>query len=1033
MKQTLTFLVLVGLLCPWLASAQQKAITGAIASQSGNPVPAASVQVVGTSTGTIADATGHFTIQASPGDTLLVSSLNFLPKKVVVGQGASLEITLEENTRMLQETVVTALGITRQARTLTYSQQTVNGDDLNAVKSTNVVNSLNGRVAGVQINRTSGGPGGSVRMVLRGNKSTRNSQPLFVIDGLPVSNPTGGPDAGLYNTMPDQGDILSTINPDDIASISVLKGASASALYGSQGSNGVILITTKKGKNGVMRVNYTSSITIDKVSILPKLQFKYGQSTPATDESEGSEDSWGAKLSSAGRNYVKDFFNTGYTWINSVDFSSGTEHSSSYFSYSNTDNKGILPNTSLKQNTLSFRQSGSFFNDRLTIDGTFLGSIQKTLNRVTPGIYFNPLSGLYMLPRGFDFNTFKKFEYFSQSRYLNAQNWWDINTDKGFVGQDYQQNPYWIQYRDPVTGQNRNAYVALDLKYKINDWLSIQARGNINYFATQSQRNSAATTQNTIADPNGQITVNKNTSTDLYGDLLLIGNKDLSSNFNLNFTVGTSIQDQKGHGTSVGGALLTPNVFLESAINWTNTSKATYTTSAPRRQIQSLFGNVEIGFKNKIFLSLSDRNDWSSTLAFTPSMKKGYNYPSVGANAILSDIFKLPSAISFAKIRASYAIVGNDIGEFATYPLYSLNGGNPNAFATPPGSLPINKPGYYLQPEKNKSLEVGTQWRFFEDRLSLDFTWYRSNITNQFYRSIGTSSGLGQGGLADINGGNIRNSGVEVSVSYRVLNSGAFTWATTVNASYNKNKITELYNYAILANPDPNQKYSLNGGGGLSYLKLGGSFGDFYGRAFKRDDEGHIVVNAATGVPLFQDDVLLGNPNPDWIAGWSNDLSFKGINLSFLIDGKFGGKVISITDGYLDQMGVSERSAAARDNGGVSIPNAVDESGKPYTEKTDAMAYYKGIGGKTPVIEAYMFSATAVRLRSVSLSYNLPIRSNVVKNLSVGLIGSNLFFFYRKAPFDPEQVSGVTPGGVGQDVFGLPAYRSFGFTLKASF
>jgi TonB-linked SusC/RagA family outer membrane protein len=1027
MKKHQLLLVVLSLLFCYGAYAQNRTLIGSVTSNQ-DPVPGAAILIKGQTTGTSTDESGKFSLSVPAGSvTLVITSIGFeSQERVVSATENNITIRLASSVTSLNEVVVTALGISREAKTLTYATQQVRAEQLTTVKSTNVLNSLDGKIAGVQINRTSGGPGGSVRVVLRGDKSTRNSQPLYVIDGLPITNPIGGPDAGLYNTVPDQGDIMSSINPEDIESINVLKGASASALYGSQGSNGVILITTKKGRTGAAKIDFSSGVTFDKASILPDLQYRYNQSTPATATTEGSEDSWGEKAATPGSDYLKSFYETGTTWINSINMSVGNEKSTSFVSYSNTVNKGILPTSTLDQNTLSFRQNNKFLNDKLIFDGTFLGSIQKSHNRLTPGIYFNPLTGLMMLPRGFDLSSFEDFEYFSPSRYLYAQNWWNINTDKGFGGQDYQQNPYWVLNRNAADNKNQNIYAAVSLKYLLNNWLSISTRGNINNYINEYRRDIYATTQGTLASINGNLNSNKSNATNLYGDLLLIGNKDLSSDFNLNFTLGGVFQDQKSFGTNIGGSLITPNVFLESAVDWTDVSKANLTNSASRRRILSLLGSVELGFQNKVFINFSDRNDWSSTLAFTPSKNKGYNYYSVGANAILTEIFTIPEAINFMKIRASYAIVGNDVNPFATQPLYTFNAGRVN----PPGSKPLQLSGFYLQPERNKALEIGTEWRMFDDKLSFDFNWYKSNVLHQYFAGVSVATSLGAGSTADINGGDIQNTGVEFSVNYRVIQQSDFKWSTSLNLSHNKSLIKELYSKEVL--PDPNTDIRVNLGGGIGSLKQGGQFGDFYGKAFKRDDSGRIIVGA-DGVPLSEDNVFLGNPNPKLFAGWNNTFDYKNLSFSFLIDGKFGGKVISITDGYLDQMGVSERTAAARDNGGVAVPNAVDESGNAYTALTDAKLYYKGIGGKTPVGEAYLFDATNVRFREASLMYRLPLKSNAVKDIRIGLIANNLFFFSLKAPFDPDQVAGVNPGGVGQNVFGYPATRSFGLNFKCSF
>ena len=1001
----------------------------------------ASVYIKELKVATQTNSAGFFSIEKIPPGTYMVtfSFIGFAPeqKQVKVGDAtATVSVKLAHADNNLQEiSVVTALGITRKSRTLTYSAQSVSGEELSTVKSTNVLNSLNGRVSGIQVNRTSGGAGGSVRIVLRGDKSTRNSQPLYVIDGLPIINPIGGPNAGLYNGSPDEGDIPSTLNPDDIESINVLKGASASALYGSQGSNGVILINTKRGKSGQTSLNYSSSLTFDKSFLLPDLQYDYAQSTPPDATSPGSEDSWGAKgATQPGKNYVKNFFQTGITFINSINLSSGKEHSSNYLSYSNTDNKGVIPGSTYKENTLGFRQSSKLLDDRLTFEGAFLGTIQDIHNRPAPGVYYNPLTGLYMLPRGLDFNAYNKYEYFSPSRYLNAQNWWNINYDKdlvsgGWGGQDYQQNPYWVINRNLIDNRNQNVYASVSLKYLLSNWLTLQARGNINSFINQYERRIYATTQSTLARFNGGFISNRNENTTLYGDVLISGERKLHRELGFNFTAGLSIQDQKGKSMFISGTPTVPNVFLESALE---RSTLTITNDAVSRQIQSVFGTVQFSYRNKFFLDITDRNDWSSTLAFTPTEKKGYNYYSVGVNGILSEWLRLPQAVDFAKLRISYAAVGNDIAAFSTYPLYFFNTG----IATPPTSRPINVPGFYLKPEKNKSLEIGTQWTFLQNRFSLDITWYKSNIINQYFKGITVPPSLGAGGTADVNGGNIQNTGIEIVATSKIIRKQLFSWTATLNFSHNKNRIVELFNSDIAVNSDPDQKYRLEGGSGgnIGVLKLNGSYGDMYGRAFKRDAAGHIVVNASTGIPYLSDEVYLGNPNPTYIIGLNNAFTLHNLTIRFLIDAKLGSKVLSITEAYLDQMGVSKRTGDVRDNGGtVNIPNAVDEAGRPVNASIDAKTYYKTIGGKTPVEGSYLYDGDAIRLREFSVSWRFALKTRSVKELRLGLVGNNVCFFLKKSPFDPEQVAGVNPGGTGVDVFGLPAYRSVGLILTAAF
>ncbi|MBO9634677.1 MAG: SusC/RagA family TonB-linked outer membrane protein [Chitinophagaceae bacterium] len=1022
-----------------------RVIRGVILGKDSIPLPGATVMLKEIKRAAVTDTSGNFLVDhVPPGDyTLMISFVGYEPfhKTVQVnGQAASLRIRLVKQDERLDEITVTALGIARRTRSLTYSTQKLNREDFTTIKSTNILNSLNGKVSGVQVNRTSSGAGGSVRVVLRGDKSTRNSQPLYVLDGLPIVNPTGGPVAGLYNDAPDAGDIVSTINPDDIESVSILKGAAASALYGSQGSNGVVLITTRSGQPGSARINLSSSLTIEQPQIYPQTQFSYRQSTVADAVSPGSEDSWGTKTAAVpDRDYIKNFFQTGVTFINSINITGGTPKSSQYLSYSNTSNKGILPSNKFEQHTLSFRQTGKFLNDKLAVDGCFIGSIQNAQNRLTPGIYFNPLTGLYLIPRGIDFNQFKKFEYFSPTRYLYAQNWWNINYDKdqvnggGWGGQDYQQNPYWVIYRNPVKNENKHAYLSASLKYYISNSITLQARGYYNQLMSDYERDIYATTQSTKARFNGNLNISKTSNQTAYGDLLLSGNKKLDQDWDLNFTAGTSIQLHAGKLLMISGSPTVANVFLESALDKNTISIFNFDDklkSPARKEVQSVFGTVQLSYQNKLYLDLSNRNDWSSTLAYTPSARSGYNYFSAGTGVVLNEIINMPLFIDYLRLRGSYAVVGNDIAAFSSYPLYTFNMGN----GTPPGSSPITSvPGLGLKPERNKSLEIGLQLKALDNKLQFDATWYRSNIVNQYFKGVALPPGVGSGGYADINSGNIRNMGVELSLRYQVIQTKAFEWTTILNISHNSNKVIELFDPSIIPSTTPNQLYRLQGGtGGYDgILKQGGSYGDIYGGGFSRDEAGRIIVSSATGLPFTVDDVYLGNPNPRLIAGWQNSISINNCTFSWLIDGRFGGRVLSITESFMDQFGISKRTGEARDNGGkVYFDNAVDGSGNPWKGSVDAELYYKYIGGKTPLAEAYMYNATAIRVRELSIAWRLPLRNKKAGDIRLGLIGQNLFFLKRYAPFDPEQVAGVNPGGVGVDVFSPPSFRSFGFSLQ---
>ncbi|MEO6547836.1 MAG: SusC/RagA family TonB-linked outer membrane protein [Ferruginibacter sp.] len=1006
-------------------------ITGRITDKAGNPVAAVSITIKGKNTGTYTDADGRFSINADKGDVLIFSSVGFDPQQVSVRNNSVLQLQLTEKNAQLNEVVVTALGIQRKAKSLTYSTQKVSNADLTTVKDANVINNINGRISGVTVNKSASGAGGSARVVLRGQKSTRENQPLYVIDGVPMSNyspaqPTDvwGQGSGSGSGGRDGGDGISNINPDDIESISVLKGAAASALYGSQANNGVILITTKKGKSGVVRVDYSSYITLDKAAYVPKMQWDYLQGN-AGATGAGSF-SWGP----AGKpiDHVKSFFNTGSTLINSISVSGGTEKAQTYFSYSNTNSHGIMPTNTFSRHNFSVRETMKMLNDKLTLDANVIIASQKVHNRPTSGLYYNPLTGVYLLPRGLDFTNFKNnFEYASPSRNVNLQNWWNINADAGLTGDDNQQNPYWVLNRDKTDDKLFRVFGSLVLKYQLNKDLSIQARGNVDRSNSNYELKAFAGTQGTLADANGRYTLDKQDNTQIYGDVIATYNKQITDKFGLVATVGSSIQDlHSGYQDffdSKGGNLIFANQFNVGNINLTPGSGSTYFQAGNRKQIQSAFGGLNLNFDNKYFLDVTARNDWSSALAFTP--KTNYFYPSFGANAILSEIIKMPAAISFAKIRAAYAKVGSDVASYSAHPLNTIRNGQ--LVANDKDALPL--PGNYLKPESSTSTEIGTEWRFMNSRLGFDVTWYQSNTKNQYFELKSTSLGTGLSTFY-LNAGNIQNSGIEATIDFNAPLGRSIKWTTMLNITANRNKIVELADQI-----PPNVNYKITDGGVNNYnlvIRKGGSFGDITGMQFLRDASGNIVVDPVTGAPQAGTFGVVGNPNPKLVLGWSNSFTINNnFSISLLVNGRFGGKVMSITQAVLDQYGVSEASADARRNGGVEIA-ASKVGGGAFGGKIPAETFYTTVGGRAGITEYYMYDATNIRLQEFALGYKINLRSTVIKALQVSLIGKNLFFFSKKAPFDPETSMSTGNGLQGVDVFGLPPIRNFGLSVKMS-
>ncbi|PWV47704.1 SusC/RagA family TonB-linked outer membrane protein [Chitinophaga sp. S165] len=985
------------------------AVEGTVVDGTGQPLANVAVQVKGTTRGALTDDKGHFSLQAESTDVLVFNYVGFEKKEIPVGSQTNIQVVLVESNKQLNTVVVTALGIKRSEKSITYATQQVSGVELTKAKDPNLINTLNGKVAGLNISPSSSGVGGSAKVVLRGNKSGLGSnQALYVIDGVPMNNSlTNQPNSSFGGSAAyDGGDPISNLNPDDIESISVLKGASAAALYGSQGANGVILITTKSGKAGRTVINFSSGLTLSNVAYKPEFQNNYGQTNATNTQS------WGSKISGAQDN-LSSFFQTGQNLTNSISLAGGSDKMQTYFSYANTAAKGIEPKNKLSRNNITFKETGHFLNDKLTAEAD-VNYINQTIdNTPLSGFYFNPLTGLYLFPRGKDLQQYKNnFEVFDPTRRLMTQNW--------PFNEDVQQNPWWIINRDQNSLERNRLLMNASLKYEVNKWLNITARGSMDRINDVYEQKIHAGTVSVLSPANGVYVYSNTTTNQQYGDLLANFNIPVSDKIRITGVLGGSIRDvvTKGEKFNSGqDGLNIPNVFVIQNFKTLNPINSG-TLQENHSQVQSVFGSANISYKDWAFLDLTARNDWASNLAFTPS--GSYFYPSVGLNVILSQVAKLPDFISFAKVRGSFAQVGNSPLAYQSNPAvytFSAGGGfSPNTTA----------PFTDLKPEKTNSIEFGTEWHFFDNRLSADITYYKTNTKNQTLQIRAP-----QGSFYDnffINAGNIQNQGVEAVVRYDVLrDESKLKWNTGLNFSTNKNKIIEL---------SPNApEFTLSGASGSNYVskfQVGGSFGDIYGIELKRDAQGRIMIDD-NGNPIKSSDfTFLGNSNTRWQLGWNNNLQYKDFNLSFLIDGKFGGKVMSVTQAMLDQYGVSKVSGDARDAGGVQV-NGVNPEGNAVST-VDAQKWYSSIGGREAASGEYMYSATTVRLREVALGYTIPVKgTSFFRALKLSLTGRNLVYFSKKAPFDPELTLSTANGLSGVDIFMPPATRSYGLSLNATF
>lgn len=976
------------------------------------PIPGATIKVLGTSNASSTDVKGAFQINVDDKNRILnISTVGYENKTVTLGPGeTTVTVSLEEQTQQLESVVVTALGISRAQKSLTYSTQQVSGDELNKVKSTNLANNLNGKVAGVNIASSSSGPGGSAKVILRGNKSASgNNQVLYVVDGVPINNQTlaSQPD-NVFGGQRDGGDPISLINPEDIENISVLKGASAAALYGSQAANGVILVTTKSGKQGRTTINFSSSAQIEQAVSTPKFQNQYGQGSGGKN-SNTSVFSWGDKTNGANYDNVGEFFRTGSNFTNSLTLSGGNEKNQTYFSYANTLAKGILPENDLMRHNFNLKESASFFDNKLTVEGSANYITQKLDNAPTSGFYYNPLVGTYLLPRSLNIADYKNFETFNTGRNLYDQNWFTLSDDE-----TTQQNPWWIMNRNSTRSTRNRLLLNGSAKYKIAPWISVQARGSVDRTSEVWDRKAYAGTQHILARENGAYSYTNTTITQQYGDLTANMNFNIGDKLQITGLVGTSITDWKTEGTDFNtgkDGLKVPNQFFIQ----NTTTPVTSTLSANRRQLQSVFASANLAYDNWIYLDLTSRWDWSSTLAYTP--QNPYAYPSVGLGVVLNDKLNLPEFVNMAKIRGSYAKVGNDLPPYTTL---LTNRVDPYAVLT------VNDIAFLkeLKPEKTASLEIGTEWRMWNNRLNVDVTYYKTNTTNQFFKIAAGNASLNN--MYAVNAGDIQNQGVEALVSLDAIKNDDFKWTTSLNFTYNKNKIVKL--------ADGISEFTLTGEGRNNFaskLQVGGSFGDIYGQDFVRDAQGRILISE-DGIPQKNNTYTkLGNSNPIWQMGWNNSFNYKNFNLSFLIDGKFDYQVMSVTQALLDGYGLSKASGDARANGGVSI-NGVTPSGKAVTT-VDAEKWYTSTAGMGPVSSQYIYDGTVVRLRELTFGYDFNIKDSFFKKLRVNAVGRNLFYISKKAPFDPEVTMSTGNSLSGVDIFMMPATRNYGLTLNATF
>lgn len=1092
-----------------LTQAQGSVVQGTVKDGTGEPLIGVSVVVKGaTGLGVVTDIDGNYKINVKDKNAVLVFSyIGYTPQEVKIGGRSSVDVTMKDESSVLKEVVVTAMGIKRKESSLTYSTQQVKASDLNRVQDPNVANSLEGKVSGVTITPSAGGAGGASKIILRGNKSILGSStPLIVVDGVPMNNSQRGQvgsGANMLTTgVSEGGDALSMINPDDIESINVLKGANAAALYGSEAANGVLMITTKKGREGKVGVNFSSNVTFDTPLTTPKIQNIYGA---AIDEKAGTLalTSWGDKLSARNGNQLlintpmygehfdgtkfennevhlrnragndlDDFFKTGVTTNNSIALSGGTDKMSSYFSYGNSHSNGMIENNSYNRHTFSFRQNFKLY-DRATIDVSMNYIQTKTKNRPGGGITMNPIFHMYMMPRNIDINYyrnnyrvdnaqwytglqtyFKKKEYFAQDKNdpdkYNPVSAYDKVTEKALIeGQPMQNwaysaqgqnNPYWLMNQNSSIAKEDRFFGNVTGTLDIYDGLSFQARLGMDFSKYESESKRYATTWLPASmETFGRYWWSYSKTTDLYTDFMLTYNKSFGD-WDVSATAGYvgHIRKSYGKGTDVNATYyFGDREHISSIANYFSTAAGGPGATSPSQSSDWNKGAVvtgQIGWKEMVYFDGSYRRDWYR--AFRQFKDRGtpedYGYFGFGANAIVSNIVKMPEWFNYLKYRASYSEVGNSI------PGTVFAAGSTN-YQT--GAFSASQWATFKdpRPEKTASFETGFEALFLKNRLSLDVTYYNSTMSNLYL--VGTNA---SGKSIPMNSAKIRNQGIEATVGYD-FKFGQLRWKTSYNLSYNDNKILRTAYDEKTGKENVIATYV----GGVQVLyKEGGSMGDMYVTDLKRDANGYYFVSDDGELSMETESEktygkFVGNQNAKWQMGWSNTFTWKDLSLSFLINGRIGGKVLSMTESYLDGYGLSQRTADARlyaeKNNiyadpcyGNNLLGIALNDGSGRVVPIDA--YYNSVGGVTPQdIERYLYSGTNFRLRELSLGYTFRNLFGQNKNLSLSFIARNLFFIYKDAPVDPD-VSLSTGTGLGAfEVFNMPSSRSFGFSLNVNF
>ena len=1003
----------------------QASVRGTVTSSDGEPIIGANVIELGSNNGTVTDLDGNYQLKVGPNAILEFTYTGYVSQKFTVGTQTIINVTLAEGVA-LSEIIVTALGISRERKSLSYAAQTIQGGQLTQVRDANFVNTLQGKVAGLVVTSASSGVGGATRVNLRGNRSIQSSNnALFVVDGVPVDNSTPGQvgnDFGGYNGS----DGVANINPDDIESINVLKGAAASVLYGSRAANGVILITTKKGSAGAISVDVNSGAQFDAPLTLPHLQNEYGQGNGGAFGAKASA-SWGPKMNNqavidwTGKaqgmvpqpNNISDFFQIGSSFNNSVGIKGGTDKVQSYFSFTNNQAAGVVPGNSLDRNTINLRISTNL-SKKFSTDAKVTYVNQILNNKLRSGEESSEVMNLYKTPRSIRIEDMQNYES-------------EAGVPTYWTSSSIYMNPYWTINRTSADEERTRTTGIVSATYQINDDIKVLARVSLDQY-TDKGENTFYNNTLLFAWLGGTYQKSFRQVQERNSELLLIGNKKLNNKVKLSYTFGVADVARKSDFTQTSAnGLLVPNKFdLGFARN------LAVGTGFIERDLQSVFGSVQVSLNDYLYFDVTARNDWSSTLPAPHS----YFYPSLGLTAVLSDMVELPSFISFAKLRGSYTRVGNDAAPYLLTQTYSFSQGGVGGFINRDATQAFGE----LKPELTTSLEFGFDGRFFDNRMGLDVTFYKTNSINQLLSlPLAPASGFSN---QYINAGDIENSGVELTLTGSPIKKNDLTWDVMLNYARNVNAIVALH-------PDIKQTFISSGfvrtAGVL--VKEGGAYGDLYADGWARTPSGQLIMDGA-GKPLVSStQEYLGNFNPKFTLGLNNAFSFGKIRLNVLVDARIGGVMTSGSDASLAFDGSSAITTAYREGGWV-LPGVTLSNNEyiPNTYPINAETFWTTVSkGRYSWGQVFTYDATNVRIREAAVGYDITINSQYVKKATLSIVARNLFFLAkgnaiidipgiptRKMWFDPDVNLGA--GNYQGVEFGtLPSSRSIGLNLSLSF